>query len=91
MNRAAVAVARGLSPFNVDYFWLSSAEVAKERVATGVSKGGHTIPVDVIERRYGRSIVNLTKLYVPICDYFTVFNNAGLVPQWWLRVGLIVD
>ncbi len=133
MNRAAVAVARGLSPFNVEsvafeaarimlqrvahlmekgvdfaiettlstrsyvqtirrakeagysislyYFWIPSAEVSKERVAVRVSKGGHNIPSDVIERRYGRSIVNLVRLYFPICDYFAVFNNAGIVPE----------
>lgn len=70
------------------YFWLPSAEVAKERVAIRVSKGGHTIPVDVIERRYRRSIVNLTKLYIPVCDYFAVFNNAGLVPEMVVAGGL---
>ncbi|MCX6218147.1 zeta toxin family protein [Spirosoma sp.] len=63
------------------YFWLPSAEVSKERVAMRVSRGGHNIPPDVIDRRYGRSMINLTKLYVPVCDCFAVFNNAGIVAE----------
>jgi predicted ABC-type ATPase len=34
------------------YFWLNSPEMAYKRVAKRVSKGGHNIPIDVIERRY---------------------------------------
>jgi predicted ABC-type ATPase len=31
------------------YFWLSSSEMAIERVAKRVSKGGHNIPTEIIE------------------------------------------
>lgn len=34
------------------FFYLPSAEMAMERVALRVSKGGHNIPSDVIGRRY---------------------------------------
>ncbi|HEY4197319.1 MAG TPA: zeta toxin family protein, partial [Mucilaginibacter sp.] len=34
------------------YFWLSSPQEAKQRVATRVSKGGHHIPDEVVTRRY---------------------------------------
>jgi predicted ABC-type ATPase len=34
------------------FFWLNSTDLAKERVKTRVSEGGHHIPEDVIERRY---------------------------------------
>jgi len=63
------------------YVWLPSAEVSKMRVAQRVSRGGHNIPPDVIERRYSRSLFNLVNLYIPICDYFTVIDNAGTVPE----------
>jgi predicted ABC-type ATPase len=59
------------------YFWLSSPEMAYERVAKRVSEGGHNIPIDVIERRYYRGIKNLIELYVPICDKWLVMNNVG--------------
>ncbi len=62
------------------YVWIPSAEVSKIRVAQRVARGGHNIPSDVIERRYGRSLTNLVNLYMPICDYFTVIDNAGTMP-----------
>lgn len=64
------------------YFWLSSPEVAIDRVAKRVSKGGHHIPDDVVERRYYRGIKNLFKLYIPICDNWTIINNMALKVEW---------
>ncbi len=63
------------------YFWLNSPEMAYQRVATRVSKGGHNIPVEVIERRYYRGIKNLFGLYMPICDSWIVVNNVGDCPE----------
>jgi predicted ABC-type ATPase len=63
------------------YFWLSSPEVAIERVAKRVTKGGHHIPSDVIERRYYRGIYNLYHLYMPVCDEWVLVNNMDLVPE----------
>ncbi len=59
------------------FFWLSSPEMAMERVAKRVSKGGHNIPADVIERRYYRGIRNLVSLYIPLCDRWFVINNMN--------------
>jgi len=44
-------------------------------------KGGHSIPVDIIERRYSRGIYNLVKLYMPICDRWMIVNNGTITPQ----------
>ncbi|WP_426583465.1 zeta toxin family protein [Mucilaginibacter sp. R-33] len=62
------------------FFWLSSPEMAMERVAKRVSKGGHNIPADVIERRYYRGIRNLVSLYIPLCDKWLIANNTDLGP-----------
>ena len=43
------------------YFWLKSPELAIERVAERVSKGGHNIPQSIIIRRYYEGIDNLLK------------------------------
>lgn len=59
------------------FFWLDSAVTAKERVKHRVMQGGHNIPEDVIERRYQRGIQNLTRLYIPVVDYWTVYNNTN--------------
>lgn len=58
------------------YFWLNSPELAIERVKTRVISGGHNIPEDVIRRRYRVGIDNLSKLYLPICDYWLIINNS---------------
>ena len=38
------------------FFWLQNVELAKERVKTRVTEGGHNIEPEVIERRYRRGI-----------------------------------
>ena len=59
------------------FFWLDTVELAIERVQTRVSEGGHDIPEDVIRRRYNSGIKNLFKLYIPICDYWMLFDNSN--------------
>ena len=61
------------------YFWLSSSAMAHDRVAKRVSRGGHNIPIDVIDRRYYRGIKNLINLYIPICDNWIVADNTATV------------
>lgn len=63
------------------YFWLSSPDFARQRVAKRVSMGGHNIPGDIIERRYYRGIFNLLNLYIPICDSWMVIDNIDEVPE----------
>ena len=58
------------------YFWLNSPELAVERVRNRVNSGGHNIPEDVIYRRYESGINNLSKLYLPICDYWMIIDNS---------------
>jgi predicted ABC-type ATPase len=58
------------------YFWLSSPELARERVKARVQDGGHDIPVEVINRRYFSGIKNLFKLYIPNSDYWMIIDNS---------------
>lgn len=58
------------------FFMLSSPEQACKRVAKRVSEGGHNIPTDVIHRRFENGLNNLFKLYMPICDYWTLYDNS---------------
>ncbi|MEI6577525.1 MAG: zeta toxin family protein [Bacteroidota bacterium] len=60
------------------YFWLNSPELAIERVNTRVNAGGHDIPIETIRRRYMAGIENLSKLYIPICDYWMIIDNSEL-------------
>ena len=59
------------------YFWLNDVTLAKQRVAKRVSRGGHNIPVETIERRYYKGIKNFHELFYPICDYWLLIDNSN--------------
>ncbi len=58
------------------YFWLQSPELAEMRVAKRVKEGGHDIPRPVLRRRYAAGVDNLFQLYMPIVDYWMIFDNS---------------
>ena len=58
------------------FFSLSTPEQAVKRVEKRVSEGGHNIPLDVIYRRYDNGLKNLFNLYMPICDYWALYDNS---------------
>ncbi|PVY37903.1 zeta toxin family protein [Pontibacter virosus] len=64
--------------FNVTlvYFWLTSPELAIQRVKNRVAEGGHNIPEEVIRRRYIKGVKNLFQLFIPICDYWIIIDNS---------------
>lgn len=58
------------------YFWLNSPELAVERVKSRVKEGGHSVPEDVIYRRYWSGIKNLSSIYLPLSDYWIIIDNS---------------
>lgn len=58
------------------YFWLNTPQLAAERVAERVGKGGHPIPHDLILRRYSKSIGYLFKLYMREVDSWAIYDNS---------------
>jgi predicted ABC-type ATPase len=69
------------------YFWLKSPQMAMQRVAKRVSKGGHNIPEAVIIRRYYRGIENLMNLYIPICHTWLLVDNTSVEPVFVAQGG----
>ncbi|MHC5857855.1 zeta toxin family protein [Nostoc sp.] len=65
---------------NLIYFWLQSVDLAVERVAARVASGGHSIPEDVIRRRYQQGQKNLISLYLPLCDGWMIYDNSRSSP-----------
>jgi predicted ABC-type ATPase len=65
---------------NLIYFWLQSPDLAVERVAQRIASGGHSIPENVIRRRYQRGRVNLISLYLPLCDGWMIYENSSPSP-----------
>lgn len=64
--------------FNVVFFFihLNSFQLAQSRVLFRVSKGGHNIAPDVIERRYYKGLQNFIA-YQNLSDDWYVFDNSG--------------
>jgi predicted ABC-type ATPase len=58
------------------FVYLNSFALAKERVAIRVSKGGHSIPEDVIERRYAKGLLNFS-MYKTVTDSWYIYDNSG--------------
>ena len=58
------------------YFSLANAQLAIRRVKLRVALGGHDVPPDVVRRRFGRSLSNFFKLYVPLADEWILFDNS---------------
>lgn len=63
------------------FIWLESVELAKNRVTLRVSKGGHNIPADVIERRYKRGLNNFFNIYHQLADVWAFYNNSSPKPD----------
>jgi predicted ABC-type ATPase len=57
------------------FFYLNSIELAKERVKVRVSKGGHNISENVIERRYLRGLENFEK-YSQLVNRWFLYDNS---------------
>jgi len=59
------------------FLWLPNAAMAIDRVAIRVKRGGHSVPPDVIERRYKRGLANFFNLYRPIADSWLMLDNSS--------------
>jgi predicted ABC-type ATPase len=66
------------------YVGLDSPELAKNRVKARVVKGGHGIPDETIDRRYPKSLKNLTAL-APFFDTVEVFDNTNEFTTIYIR------
>ena len=60
------------------FLWLASAELALARVAQRVELGGHSVPDDVVRRRYASRLRNFFELYRPIVTTWQVYDNSDL-------------
>lgn len=60
------------------YFWLSSPELAVERVRARVEAGGHNIPEETIRRRYSVGIYYFFNSYAPVCERWILADNSQI-------------
>jgi predicted ABC-type ATPase len=62
--------------FTLVFLWLSSPELAVQRVHERVRLGGHSVPDAVIKRRYDSGLKNFFGLYAPIADAWVFYDNS---------------
>lgn len=62
------------------FLWLSSIDLAFDRIAKRVAMGGHNVPMATVRRRYEKGMVNLSNLYLPLFDSWTIFDNSTETP-----------
>ena len=60
----------------LNFLWVPEPEDSINRVARRVSQGGHHIPEDVIRRRHAKGLRNLFKIYRPLLDRWTLYENT---------------
>ncbi|MCR4859615.1 MAG: zeta toxin family protein [Bacteroidales bacterium] len=58
------------------YFWLSSPELAIQRVHDRVLTGGHNIPDEVVRRRYVMGLQYFFDTYIPEIDRWVLVDNS---------------
>ena len=62
---------------HVLFLWLDSANLAVNRVAGRVRRGGHDVPEQTVRRQYERGLRNFFNLYVPRADSWQMFDNSS--------------
>lgn len=63
------------------YLWISSPELALQRIRERVKSGGHGVPESDVRRRYGRTLRNLFCVYRRHLDSLHFFDNSTAEPK----------
>jgi predicted ABC-type ATPase len=78
-------VVRGLKrrgfEVNIFYLWVANEALTLARIKERVSLGGHDVPKDVVERRFGRSLSNFLGPYRRLADHWILFDNSDAIPK----------
>jgi predicted ABC-type ATPase len=63
------------------YLWISTVELALDRVKDRVREGGHDVPEATVRRRYDRSVRNFLLNYRNFCESWMLLDNSGDEPR----------
>ncbi len=73
--------------FQLMFLWLRSSDLAVQRVRGRVRAGGHGVAEEVIRRRYAAGLRNFWKLYQPLADAWSVYDNSKLAESMPIASG----
>jgi predicted ABC-type ATPase len=65
----------------LDYLWIPNLDITRSRVKQRVKKGGHDIPDEVQQRRFGKGVRFLLEHYRPLVHYWRIYDNTGQDPH----------
>jgi len=63
------------------FLWIADVDLALKRIADRVKSGGHTIPENVVRRRFNKGLQNLIRIYRPLLDTWVLFDNSTDIPD----------
>ena len=63
------------------YLRLGSVRLALRRIAARVRQGGHPVPREAVVRRFDRSLEHFERVYRPLADRWSVYDNSGARPR----------
>ena len=66
---------------HIFFLWITNVKLALERIELRVRNGGHAIPEAIVRRRFDRSLPNFLRVYRPLADSWTIFDNSRDVPK----------
>lgn len=71
------------SGYRIEIVFLSlpSVHLALQRIASRVREGGHNVPRADVIRRFARSWNNFQKLYRPLADKWSLYDNSENAPR----------
>ena len=58
------------------FLWIDNVDIALERIADRVRRGGHNVPEKIVRRRFNRGLSNLFNIYRPLLDFWVIFDNS---------------
>lgn len=65
----------------LDYLWIPNLDITRNRVKQRVQKGGHDIPDEVQQRRFGKGLRLLLEHYRPLLNDWRIYDNTGQEPH----------
>jgi predicted ABC-type ATPase len=66
---------------HIFFLWITSVKLALERIELRIRNRGHSIPENVVRRRFDRSLPNFVRFYKPLADSWAIFDNSGDTPK----------
>ena len=66
---------------HIFFLWIPGPELALKRIEERVLAGGHSIPEEVVRRRFRRGLRNFFKLYAPMVDAWMIFDSSRDTPE----------